>query len=111
MAFGDRLQTLLEEKNISQKDFAKELKIAPTTLNGYIKNKRHPDFDTLKSMAIVLNVSTDYLLEYNNEFSLSPREVALICNIRKMSIKQRRLIYEMSDVFSEMNNNKKECDN
>lgn len=102
MSFGDRLQTLLEEKNISQKNFAKELKIAPTTLNGYIKNKRHPDFDTLKSMAMVLNVSTDFLLDYKtNELSLSAKELTLILNTRKMNERQRKLIYEMSDVLCE----------
>ena len=37
MTFGENLQFLLEERDITQKDFASMLNIAKTTLNGYIK--------------------------------------------------------------------------
>lgn len=53
MAFGDKLLELLEEKDISQKEFAQTLNIAATTLNGYIKNKRQPDFELVKSIAFI----------------------------------------------------------
>ena len=66
MQFGDKLLALLEEREISQKDFAATLNIAPTTLNGYIKNKRQPDLELVKKIAFILNVTTDYLLDYNN---------------------------------------------
>ena len=38
MLFGDILRNLLEERNLSQKQFAEELKIAPSTLGNYIRN-------------------------------------------------------------------------
>ena len=45
MTFGENLQNLLEERDISQKDFASMLNIAKTTLNGYIKSNHEPDFE------------------------------------------------------------------
>ena len=45
MAFGEKLLELLEEMEITQKEFAAMLNIAPTTLNGYIKSSRQPDFE------------------------------------------------------------------
>lgn len=96
--FGDTVLELLEEKNISQKEFAKSLNIAQTTLNGYIKNRRQPDFDTVKSMAFLLGVSTDYLLDYHNgNNNLSLQELSLITKMRKMSISQQQLLHNIAD--------------
>lgn len=68
MNLGDRIKYLLDVKNIKQKDFAETLNISPSTMNGYIKNNREPDYEMLKKIAENLSVSTDYLL------GLSPAE-------------------------------------
>ena len=47
MNFGKQLEQLIEDNDISQKQLAKALNIAPTTLNGYLHNYREPDFSTL----------------------------------------------------------------
>lgn len=107
MAFGDKVLELLEEKEISQKEFAKTLNIAPTTLNGYIKNKRQPDFETVKSMAFILGVSTDYLLDYHKDgpdFTL--QELSLIEKMRKMSNEQKQILIDLSNCIIK-NNEKK----
>lgn len=107
MTFGDKLLELLEEKEISQKEFAKTLNIAPTTINGYIKNKRQPDFDTVKSMAFVLDVSTDYLLDYHKDgpdFTL--QELSLIEKMRKMSNDQKQILIDLANCIIK-NNEKK----
>ncbi len=96
MAFGDRLLDLLEEKDISQKDFAATLNIAPTTLNGYIKNKRQPDFEMVKMIACTLNVSTDYLLDFQgNGFNFSARELSLVLKLRTLNKSQKDMIYDL----------------
>lgn len=66
MKFGTRLENLLEERNISQKQLSKELHIAPSTLNGYLRRNREPDFTTLIDLATYFDVSTDYLLGITN---------------------------------------------
>ena len=46
MGVGDRIRKILEKKDLSQREFAESLNIAPTTLSGYITNKREPDLGT-----------------------------------------------------------------
>lgn len=62
MNFSTRLENLMEELNFTQKQLAQELHIAPSTLNGYLRRGREPDYDTLVRLAKYFEVSTDYLL-------------------------------------------------
>ncbi len=62
MKFSTRLENLLEERNLKQRQLATELHIAPSTLNGYLRRDREPDFDTLIRLAEFFEVSIDYLL-------------------------------------------------
>ena len=66
MKFSTRLENLLEERNLTQRKLATELHIAPSTLNGYLRRGREPDFDTLIRLAEYFEVSTDYLLGVTN---------------------------------------------
>lgn len=100
MEFGDKLLLTLNEREISQKEFAKLLNIAPTTLNGYIKNKRQPDFALVKQISFLLNVSIDYLLDYSNStVDVDIKELSLISKIRKMDKKERRIIYDLVNLI------------
>lgn len=104
MAFGDRLLELLEEKEITQKEFAATLNIAPTTLNGYIRNKRQPDFELVKNIAFVLGVSTDFLLEYNrNGIDLSVRELSVLSKIRSFNESQQEIVFDLVNVIDKRN--------
>ena len=67
MKFSARLEDLLEEHNLTQRQLATELHIAPSTLNGYLRRGREPDFDTLIALAEYFEVSTDYLLGRSEE--------------------------------------------
>ncbi len=100
MEFGDKLLMILNERNISQRDFAAALNIAPTTLNGYIKNKRQPDFALVKQMAFSLNVSIDYLLDYENKnVSLNVHELSLIAKIRRMNESEKQIIIDLVNLI------------
>ena len=96
MAFGDKLLELLDERDISQKQFANMLNIATTTLNGYIKNKHEPDFATVKSIASALQVSTDLLLEYDDTLPLSSKESLLIERLRRMEPDQQNMFFDLA---------------
>lgn len=97
MAFGERLLELLEEKDISQKEFASALNIAPTTLNGYIKNRSQPDFELVKKIAELLNISTDFLLDSSGggSLNLTAKEQSLILRLRTLSEEQQKIIYDL----------------
>lgn len=43
---GSVILQLLESSGMSQRELAKRLHIAPTTLNGYIKSSHEPDYNS-----------------------------------------------------------------
>lgn len=57
-----RLTELIEEKDISQKDLAKALNLAPQTINNYVQGHRSPDYETLGKMCDFFGCSADYFL-------------------------------------------------
>ncbi|MCM1333998.1 MAG: helix-turn-helix domain-containing protein [Bacteroides sp.] len=96
MTFGERLRGLLEDRDITQKEFAAMLKIAPTTLNGYINDKREPDFTLLKEIALVLGVSTDFLLDCDRgEAAPSGKELSLLMGLRRLPKQQREIVHTL----------------
>ena len=66
MSFGQRLRQLIRENHMTQRQFAGELSMAPTTLSGYINDLREPDFPTLIRFADYFQVSVDYLIGYSD---------------------------------------------
>lgn len=98
--FGDRLKYILDTKEITQKELASKLNIAPTTLNGYITNKRQPNLELVKEIAEILNVSTDYLLDYNNNnTTLTSQELIILNLLRQMTPSERNAICNLLKVF------------
>ncbi len=61
MDIGSKLYSLLAEKGVTQTDLARSLNLATSTLNGYIRNKRQPDAQTLIRLAAYFHTSTDYI--------------------------------------------------
>ena len=72
MKFGEILSWLIEDGDITQKDLAASLNIAPSTMSGYVTGNREPDFATLKLIAYYFDVSIDYLLDPVSYTHLSP---------------------------------------
>lgn len=108
MSFGDNLRTLIEEKDITQKELAQRLNIAPSTLGSYVQNVREPDFETLKTIARYFNVSTDYLLDYYSGKSSDHRENELLRIFRSLSPDQKEICIEQCRVFVRLNNKKRQ---
>lgn len=107
MTFGDRLLNLLDEKEISQKEFAAMLNIAPSTLNGYIKNKRQPDFELIKNIVFILGTSADFLLDCKSgSGNFTAREMSLIGKMRILSEEQQEIIYDLVNISAKKSKNK-----
>lgn len=62
MIDGARLTSILAERGLTQRQLAAKLYMHPNTLNGYIKNHRSPDCDTIRRIASYLDTSVDYLI-------------------------------------------------
>lgn len=104
MSFGERLTNLLEEQNMTQKKLAEELDMVTTTINGYIKEHRQPDYNTLIRIAEYFHVSTDYLLGVTEsrhvmEYPLTAKEEGLVGLYRNMIPEKQDLLYEQAEFY------------
>lgn len=59
---GERLKKLRKSRGFEAQYIAKLLNVAKSTYSGYENNKSVPNYETLKKLADIFNVSTDYLL-------------------------------------------------
>lgn len=108
MNFSYKLRSLIEERNLTQKQVAIDLNIAPSTMGGYVQGSSEPDFETLKRLANYFDVSTDYLLNIYTEKSNNFLEDELLRVFRSMTEEQQRLFIEQGKVFVRANNISKE---
>ncbi|MBR1811637.1 MAG: helix-turn-helix transcriptional regulator [Clostridia bacterium] len=107
MSFGVHLRALIEERNLTQKELALQLNIAPSTLSSYVQNTREPDFETLKVFARYFDVSIDYLLDYHTGKSATQQEDELLRVFRSLSAEQKDICIEQCKVFLRMNQKEK----
>lgn len=108
MSFGNNLRTLIEERNMTQKELAVHLNIAPSTMGSYVQNTREPDFSTLKLLAEYFDVSIDYLLDYCPGKTNTHQENELLRVFRSLSEQQQYICIEQCKVFVRMNHQEKE---
>ena len=88
---GGRIQRLIRENNLSQKDFAKDVGTTESAICRYLKDERMPRIDILSNMATALGVSLDYLVtgkesKENMSFKILTR------NIENLSIEKQKQI-------------------
>ena len=102
MEFHDRLKMLIEERHMTQKQVAQELKIAPSTLGGYVQGTSEPDFETLRRIAGFFQVSSDYLLGLPESPARSPLENDVLRIFRSLSSLQQMVYLEQGKAFSLM---------
>lgn len=60
--FGMRIQQLRMDRNMSQEALGKKLGRSKSVIFGYENNLRVPPLDILVQIAVVFNVSLDYLV-------------------------------------------------
>jgi len=99
MTFSDILRLLIEERGLTQKQLAKDLHIAVSTLGGYVQGTSEPDFDTLKRLAEYFEVSADYLLDFRTGKAKSHSEDDLLRVFRALSPAQQEIYLEQGKVF------------
>lgn len=108
MKFGEILKNLLEDSDLTQKQFAKDLNLAASTVSSYVQNTRQPDFEILCRIANYFNVSTDYLLDYHPNTKSSPLEAELLHIFNILTPEQQKIYIEQGKAFTKLNHKKKE---
>ena len=104
MNFSDILRSLIEDHDMTQKELAKHLNIAPSTLGSYVQGAREPDFGILKMLADYFEVTTDYLLNHPSSYTFTYQEEELLRVFRGLSPMQKNICLEQCKVFLRMNN-------
>lgn len=101
---GKKLQNLLMENNITQKDFCQMLDIQMSELSKMIHNKRTAPVDVVNNMAELLSVKPDSLINTNKETKNTYRKTKSIAGMKwNNDFYKRRLIqcgmyqYELCD--------------
>jgi len=79
---------------LTQKQLSEELHIPVPTLGHYVNNRREPDFDMLKRIAVYFNVSTDYLLDHHPKQGANDKEDDLLRAFRGMPPAQQNIFLE-----------------
>lgn len=92
--FGLRLKELRETKKMSQGDLAKKINKSKSVISGYENNVKTPPIDVLVNLALIYNVSLDYLLGIDKKEMIS---------VDGLSERQRKIIY---DLLLEFDDNK-----
>ncbi len=98
--FGDRLQGLLRDQGVTQKDLAIRIGTTEATISRYISGDREPKADMLANIATALHTTSDYLLGIEHDEYNFPRVKRLIArNASAMTDQERRAL--ISALFGE----------
>ncbi len=67
MEFTEILQDILKNNDFTQTQLAQIIEVKQSQISEWLKGKAKPGYDTLKTMAKNLGVSSDYLLGLEDE--------------------------------------------
>lgn len=69
MNFGKKIQELRKEAGLSQEELAKKVNTSGAIIGRYERSEITPSVEVAKKIAMVFNVSVDYLLDDTGELS------------------------------------------
>ena len=67
--FGDNLSALLEEKNISQSQLAKDSGVSTGMISDYINKQSMPGIPAIINMAYALDVDVNELIDFDERIT------------------------------------------
>ena len=100
MYFIDRLELILNQKQLSKTELADSLNIRRPTLSDWKKNGAVPAADIVFKIAEYLDVSAEWLVtgKIKDAQELPPEEKDLLKFFRKFSEKEKELILELLEI-------------
>lgn len=88
MSFYERLDSLLRQKNISQRKMIIDFGLGKNTMFNWKHRNNIPNGEVLLKLSEYLDVSIDYLL-CNDKYCVDKEEMLLLNEYRKLNIQQR----------------------
>lgn len=118
MTIGEIIKEQRENKGWSQAELAEKLGITQDSISLWEKNRRIPNTPYIISLAKLFNISTDYLLGYENDFGIkdntiperqhySKDEQQLIETYRTLSAGKKKALFDMLEISTEIQTKKK----
>ncbi len=92
--FGLILQQLRKEKGMTQAQLAKKINKESSIISRYEKNFQSPTFETVRELAVIFNVSMDYL---------SGMEKTSTVPTYGLSCEQIEILKALSELFRQQN--------
>lgn len=87
--FGERLRELRTSKQLSQSEFAKQVRLTKSAVNMYERGEREPSFEVLEKIADYFNVDLDYLLgktDCKNRASVAEKYISRIPSMKTWNV-------------------------
>ena len=81
-----RLKEILAQRGITLKDFAQKSGISQSNLSNYLNGNISPTLDTLKKMALSLNIEVFELFKEKNNLELYAKHDGILYPISKEDI-------------------------
>jgi transcriptional regulator with XRE-family HTH domain len=108
IALASKIKKLRQKANYLQKQVAQYLNVVESTYSQYESGKSRPDFETLKKLATLYNVTLDYLLGLYRP--LSPTTIARrfedfynrTTNLKKICIRRKKKRSSISLIISKI---------
>lgn len=102
--FGKRLEFIMGNKNVSRKQLAENLNLAPNSVSNYVTDNRKPDLNIIKNIACYLNVSADFLLGLTDDYrtylsrEIDGKMVDLVVDDEKLRLSEK----EINEIFGKL---------
>ncbi|MEZ3453131.1 MAG: helix-turn-helix domain-containing protein [Oscillospiraceae bacterium] len=96
---GNRINSLLAEKDKTQKALANELGVKPNVISYFCKGERTPNTEQIVKISRFFNVSADYLLGISGNFTTDDK-LQFVCNYTGLNEKSIATIKSMKNFGS-----------
>ena len=90
---GDKLKTLRQQFNLSQKEVASVIDTSPSIISNYESGERTPSVENLIALARLYQCSTDYLLGFQSN------DTDAILNVSMLTFEQKVLLQQFLASF------------
>lgn len=109
MGFPERLQSIIEERQISKYKIAKAIDISASTVSNYIKGKTKPDSTKLTVLSNLLGVSKEWLQTGEGpKYIVEDSEVSYNTNLR--DIDGKRMNEKLISILDKLTESMREKD-
>lgn len=73
--FGKKFEEIAIKKNMSQKDVADKLGVSKEMISIWVTGRRNPSLNSIKKIAAVFDVPTNYFIEEEENKSVSDKNL------------------------------------